>query len=172
MKTVLLLRHAKSSWDEPQLPDHLRPLAPRGKKAAPRIGSYMAEQGLQPGLVLCSPARRALDTWNLVSEQLGGVTQVDILEDLYHTSPATLLALIGELPDSIDSVLLVGHNPTFEELALSLAGEGDEEGLAEMARKYPTGALAVIDFPIERWREIQAGLGSLRVFVRPRAISP
>jgi phosphohistidine phosphatase len=132
----------------------------------------MAHQGLLPELVLCSPARRALDTWNLVSESLGSVPQVEVLEDLYHTSPGTLLALIRELSDSIDSVLLVGHNPTFEELALTLAAQGDRVGLEEMARKYPTGALAVIDFPIERWGEVQAGSGSLRVFTRPRDLRP
>ncbi|MGD2120638.1 MAG: histidine phosphatase family protein [Gemmatimonadota bacterium] len=168
---MLLLRHAKSSWEEPQLPDHLRPLAPRGKKAAPRIGSYMADEGLEPELVLCSPARRAVDTWSLVSEQFTNAPPVEILEDLYHNSPGTLLALIRELPDAVDSVLLVGHNPTFEELALSLSGGGDEEGLADMARKYPTGALAVIDFPAQRWREVDVGTGSLRLFARPKALS-
>ena len=172
MKTVLMLRHAKSSWEEPQLPDHQRPLAPRGKKAAPRIGFYMSDNGLLPDLVLCSPARRAMDTWALVSEQLGTLPEVKVLEDLYHTASGTVLALLHELPDSVNSVLLVGHNPTFEDLALSLSGTGDEESLAEMSRKYPTGALAVIEFPVEEWRKVQPGAGSLRSFIRPRTLRP
>lgn len=172
MKTLLMLRHAKSSWEEPQLSDHQRPLAPRGKKAAPRIGSYMSANGLLPDLVLCSPARRAVDTWTLVSEQLQTMPEVKLLEDLYHTGPGTILSLLHELPDSISTVLLVGHNPTFEELALSLSGSGDEESLAEMARKYPTGALAVIDISVDQWREVQPGTGSLRSFIRPRTLRP
>jgi phosphohistidine phosphatase len=111
-----------------------------------------------------------MDTWSLVAEQLDTDPQVEILEDLYHTSPGTLLALIHELPDSISSVLLVGHNPTFEDLAVSLTGAGDQEGRAEMARKYPTGALAVIDFAVERWKEVEVGSGSLRSFTRPRTL--
>jgi phosphohistidine phosphatase len=130
----------------------------------------MAENGLLPQLVLCSPARRALDTWSLVAEELAGTPQVEILEDLYHTSEGTLLALIQELPDSVSSVLLVGHNPAFEELALALAGTGDQAGRAAMARKYPTGALAVIDFAVDRWREVENGSGSLRSFVRPKTL--
>jgi phosphohistidine phosphatase len=130
----------------------------------------MAEEGLRPELVLCSPARRAADTWSLVSEQLPHKPPVKTLEDLYHTSPGTLLALIRELPDSVDSVLLVGHNPTFEDLALSLSGGGNEESLSDMARKYPTGALAVIDFPVQRWREVDVGAGSLRMFIRPKML--
>ena len=130
----------------------------------------MAADGLVPDLVLCSPARRAMDTWSLVSEQLPGFPEVRVLEDLYHTSPGTLLSLIRELDDSASSVLLVGHNPTLEELAVSLSGEGVEEGLPEIASKYPTGALAVIDFEVDRWREVQPGLGCLRAFIRPKAL--
>ncbi|MBT8396717.1 MAG: histidine phosphatase family protein [Gemmatimonadetes bacterium] len=170
LKTVLLLRHAKSSWDQPGLPDPLRPLAPRGQKAAPRIGAYMARSRILPDLVYCSTARRARATWDLVSGKLEHQTDVEVREDLYHASPGSLIELIKELPDSIGTVLLVGHNPTFEDLALALTGGGDEEGLREMAFKYPTGALAVIDFSIERWCEVRAGEGVLRTFVKPRAL--
>lgn len=168
MKTVLLLRHAKSSWDQPNLPDPLRPLAPRGRKAAPRIGAYLAEKKLIPDMVLCSTARRAEETWQLVSEHLGEEILVQMRDDLYHASPLRLLGLIQVLPRTVEVVLLIGHNPTFEDLGLTLAASGQEEGLEEMARKYPTGALAVIDFPVSDWGHIEAGGGYLRDFVRPR----
>ena len=170
MKTVLLLRHAKSSWDQLNLPDPLRPLAPRGRKAAPRIGSYMAENKLIPNMVLCSTARRAEETWQLVSDHLGDGIQVQMRDDIYHASPRRLMDLIQILPKTVDTVLLVGHNPTFEDLALTLAGSGQEEGLESMARKYPTGALAVIDFSVADWSQIRAGEGYLRDFVRPRSL--
>ena len=170
MKTVLLLRHAKSSWDQPHLSDPLRPLAPRGLKAAPLVGAYMAENGISPNRVLCSPARRAVETWDLVSEYMEDSIRVEIREDLYHASPGDLLAILQELPDTEDTVLFVGHNPTFEELALALAGAGRTESLAELGRKYPTGALAVFDFSVDAWSEIGEGTGFLRDFIRPRTL--
>ena len=170
MKTVMLLRHAKSSWDHPGLSDLLRPLAPRGMKAAPRMGEYMAEEGLVPDRVLCSPARRAVDTWALVAERLDGSPEVEIRGDLYHAVPGDLVLLLRNLPDPVSSVLLVVHNRTLEELALSLAGHGEEDSLSELSRKYPTGALAVLDFSADRWTEIEEGAGHLRAFVRPRSL--
>jgi len=130
----------------------------------------MTRADLLPDLVYCSTARRARETWELVSDQLEQPAEVQLRDDLYHASPGSLIRLIHDLPDSVDSVLLVGHNPTFEDLALVLSGEGDEEGLREMAFKYPTGALAVIDFFAETWNEVRAGEGSLRTFVKPRSL--
>jgi len=170
MKTVFLLRHAKSSWDQPTLPDPARPLSSRGRKAAPRVGAYMARNDLIPDRVLCSTARRAVETWDLVSEYLEDPIQVEIREDLYHASPGSLLAILQGLPDTEDSVLFVGHNPTFEDLALALAGAGRGESLAELGRKYPTGALAVFDFPVGAWSEVREGEGYLREFIRPRTL--
>lgn len=170
MKTVSLLRHAKSSWDQTHLPDHLRPLAPRGRKAAPRMGKYMAQNNLIPDRVLCSTAQRALETWNLVSEQIEGSVEVEVREDLYHASPESLLHLIQDLPDSEVTVLLVGHNPTMEDLAFGLAGGGDQASVLDLDRKYPTGGLAVIDFAVDSWSQIRAGIGYLRLFIRPRSL--
>lgn len=168
MKTVCLLRHAKSSWEEPHLADFLRPLAPRGRKAAPRMGAYMARSGLVPDHVLCSAARRAVDTWSLVAPFLGDNVVVETREDLYHASPEGIMAILGTLPASEESVLVVGHNPTFEELALALAGDGEEKALAALRRKYPTGALAVLEFSRGIWAGIHSGAGYLRRFVRPK----
>jgi len=170
LKTVLLLRHAKSSWDEVALPDSHRPLAPRGRRTAPRVGAHMGQHGLIPDQVLCSSAQRARETWELVSEHLGDTMPVEIRDDLYHASPGSLLTTLQTLSPSVDTVLLVGHNPTFEELALGLAGQGPEDLMADLRQKYPTGALAVIDFLVEDWDQVGWGAGYLKDFIRPRAL--
>jgi len=170
MKTVLLLRHAKSSWDQPHLEDFERPLAARGRKAAPRIGRYLAREDLIPDRVLCSAAVRAVETWELVSEALATPVPTEFLDEIYHAAPGDLLDLIRALPQAEESVLLVGHNPTFEILASRLAGSGEEEALRALAAKYPTAALAVLDFRVRKWAELGAGLGHLRGFIRPKEL--
>lgn len=171
VKTVFLLRHAKSSWDEPHLEDFQRPLAPRGRKAAKRMGRYMAQEGLIPERALCSGARRAVETWERVMGALGEQVHTEFQEEIYRASPDVLLRKIRSLPDEEDSVLLVGHNPTFESLALRLAGSGKEEAVLEMSSKYPTGALAILDFGVRRWAELEEGDGNLRDFVRPSQLA-
>ncbi len=170
MKTLLLLRHAKSSWDEPLLEDFRRPLAPRGRKAATRMGRFMGREGLIPQRVLCSGAVRATETLELLSEGMDRDLPTQIRDDIYHASPGSLLELIRSLPDHEDPVLLIGHNPTFEDLARQLVGSGDPEALRDLASKYPTGALAVLDFRIGHWADLEAGEGDLRAFVRPKAV--
>lgn len=170
MKTVLLLRHAKSSWDAPATPDFLRPLAPRGRKAAPRMATYMARAGLVPDRVLCSSARRAVETWELVAPALGEKVQVTVTEELYHASPARLLEMIRARPSDESMVLLIGHNPSFEDLALSLAGAGDSKALEALDRKYPTAALAVLEFDVGDWTGIREGGGYLKSLVLPKRL--
>ena len=113
-----------------------------------------------------------METWDLVSEYMDASIQVEIRADLYHASPGSLLVILQELPARENAVLLVGHNPTFEELALALAGTGRQESLAELDRKYPTGALAVFDFSVDNWSDVREGRGHLREFVRPRTLKP
>lgn len=132
----------------------------------------MAETDLAPDLVLCSSARRAQETWKLASDQIGALCQVEILEDLYHASVQSLISLLQELPDTVDRVLMVGHNPTFEDLAMTLVGSGEGDAEREMERKFPTGALAVIEFPDGAWSEIERGTGHLRDFVKPSSLRP
>lgn len=130
----------------------------------------MAESGWIPDRVLCSSARRAMETWELVARELGSFVRTETTRDLYHASSSSILDLLRDLPDDEDSVLLVGHNPTFEDLALSLAGSGNQEALAEVSRKYPTGALAIVDLPVDSWAHVRGGEGSLRDFVKPRSL--
>ncbi len=170
VKTVLLLRHAKSSWDNPRLTDFERPLAPRGRKAAPRMGRFMFRNGLVPDRVLCSGARRAVETLELASETWEESVQREIRDEIYHGSTGSLLEMIHGLPPEETSVLLVGHNPTFEDFAHLLAGSGEELALHELGLKYPTGALAILDFDIDDWEEVGAGRGFLRGFIRPRTL--
>jgi phosphohistidine phosphatase len=170
LKTIFLLRHAKSSWDEPHLEDYQRPLAPRGISAAPRMGRYMLREGLIPQRVLCSGARRARESWELVSGPLEGNIPVEYIPAIYHGSSVTVKEMIQRLPDGETSVLFVGHNPTFHHLALLLAGSGNEAALRQLQFKYPTGALAILDFEVDMWSRIRDGTGYLRDFIRPKAL--
>jgi phosphohistidine phosphatase len=128
----------------------------------------MVQRALVPDLVLCSAALRAVETWQAVSAVLGRDVEVDVREDIYHAGPGEILDTIRALPGEVGSVLLVGHNPAFEDLALALAGNGEDEALKELERKYPTGALAVLDFQAQDWDEVREGAGWLRAFIRPK----
>jgi len=163
------LRHAKSSWDDPGLADRERPLARRGVKATARLREHLRRSGIAPDLVLCSPAARAVETWERVRDGLAGDMRVEIEAELYAASADQLLARLGRLPESAGSVLVIGHNPGIGELAEGLAGEGDEEALEQMRRKYPTGGLATLS--VDRpWRELDWGTATLEAFVVPRQL--
>ena len=171
MRTLYLLRHAKSDWGDPGLGDFDRPLAPRGKRAAPAIAAWMNANGCVPRFVLCSSARRAAETWALVSDVLDDAPEIEMTEDLYHASPQRLLALARGLPDRHLSAMMIGHNPGFHLLASALAGEGPDDLLHGLATSYPTGALAGIDFDAASWADIAPDSGRLACFVRPRALA-
>lgn len=168
MRKLFLLRHAKSSWDDPAAEDFDRPLNGRGRKDAKRMGRYMAEQGLRPGMALVSGAARTRATWELIEPHLEGVP-VAIEAELYEAGKARLLTRLRQLDEHMDSVLLIGHNPGIGRLAEVLADHhGDPALLAALGEKFPTGALAVIDLDIAHWGELEAGRGRLAAFIRPR----
>jgi phosphohistidine phosphatase len=170
VKVLYLLRHAKSSWDDPALADHERPLAPRGRRAAARIAKHLNREGIRPALILCSSSRRTRQTLEPVVAALPDVpTQVEA--DLYGAGDGSLLRRLHRIPDKADSVLLVGHNPGIQDLALALAGRGDAETLARLWAKMPTGALATIATPVTRWRDLRPRGGELVAFVVPRELS-
>jgi phosphohistidine phosphatase len=168
MKRLYLLRHAKSDWADPDRIDAERPLSPRGRRAAPTLGRYMRRERLIPGLVLASTARRAEETWDLLSESLKSHVPIEASHKLYLASPARLLKAIQGVDDRIGSVIIVGHNPGLQALALELAGSGEANARARITAKYPTGGLAVFDFAVERWADVAAGGGELERFVVPR----
>lgn len=167
MRRLILLRHAKSDWPE-GIADPERPLAPRGRAAAPRIGGYIADEQLVPDRVLVSPARRTRETWELVCARLPAVKVVASEPRIYDASATRLLSVIREQPRDAHTLMLVGHNPGLEDLAGLLAGGGSSAYLAKMSEKFPTGALAVIDLPVDDWNTVAPGIGRLDRFVTPR----
>lgn len=168
MKLVHLLRHAKSSRDDPALPDHDRPLTGRGRNAADRVGRRMRERGLAPDLVLCSTARRAADTLAIARSAADAGWPVERDRGLYLVGAPALLDRLRRVPDAVGSVLLVGHNPDLHDLARALAASGDREALADLERKFPTAALASIELDVASWREVAPGSGRLVGYDAPR----
>jgi phosphohistidine phosphatase len=169
VRRLYVLRHAKSSWADPDLPDRLRPLAGRGRKAVRALERHMRATGIAPGLVLCSPAARAVQTWEGVASGLPAGTAVDLDDALYGASADGLLRRLRRLPPDVDSVLVVGHNPGLEDLTRSLVGHGDPGLRRRLETKFPTGALATLDAP-GAWHDLRWGTSTLVAFVVPREL--
>ncbi len=170
MLMLSLLRHAKSSWDEP-LDDFERPLAKRGIKAASDMGAYLAGESLRPDLVLCSGAVRTRATLALVFSALGPPAPEVIHDDaLYLAMPSLLLGRVRRIEGRASHTLIIGHNPGLHGLALDLVGEGEGEDITALATKFPTAALAVITFEVARWSAVKPGGGRLARFVTPRRL--
>ena len=171
MLTLTLLRHAKSSWDDDRLDDFDRPLAPRGLKAAPRIGQALAKLGPPVDLILCSTAKRTRQTLDLVLREFADVKpKVQYDDALYHGLPESLLECIVRQAGRARHVLLIGHNPGLEILALRLTGKGSGRDIAAMTAKFPTAAVAQFTFACSTWAEIEPGSGTLRHFLTPRTL--
>ena len=168
MRRLMLLRHAKSAHPAGGS-DIDRPLAPRGREAAPRIGAYLRDEGLFPDLVLVSSARRTRETWDLVRPALGDVAAR--LEPRIYEAPADrLLAVVREVEPDVRALLMIGHNPGFADLARWLVGDGDRHASTRLSRKYPTAGLAVIDFPVDSWARVDGRAGRLDRFVTPKTL--
>ena len=167
MKRLYLLRHAKSSWGDPGLDDSERPLAPRGHRAAPLVGAHMVRQGYRPALALCSPARRARETWSHVRGMLDGEIAEDIRSEVYLASPLELLFLVRAIENRHASAIVIGHNPGMAEFAHELAGGLTGAEKADIIGKFPTGALAVFDLAADGWQDLAADRSRLFEFVRP-----
>ncbi len=168
LKRLLLWRHAKSSWDHPGLADHDRPLAERGRLAAPRMAAWMLAQGLLPERVLCSTACRTRQTWAALAEASPRPLDVAFDRALYMAEAGQLLDRLRGLDAGLASVMLIGHNPGLEDLARRLAGGGDALSLGRLRLKYPTAALAELALDIPAWSALDDGGGQLLRFVRPR----
>lgn len=170
MRRLMLLRHAKSDWSLAGQTDHVRDLAPRGRKAAPLMGRYMTEHGFIPDHAIVSTATRTRETWRLVADALPIRPSVTFEDRIYEASPGNILATIAQAPAAAQSLLVIGHNPGFHETANLLIGSGDRRMRKNLLDKFPTAALAVIDFDIDDWPAIRRGNGRLACFVTPRAI--
>ena len=161
-RRLLLLRHAKSSWDDPTLADHDRPLAPRGRKAAKRVRRHLRREEVGVSLVLCSSARRARETLDLVAP--GGRTEIE--PELYGASAGQLLERLRRVPDEAGTVMLIGHNPAMQDLLVSLLAEPGD--LA--TEKFPTGALATLAIS-GSWPSLATGRAELTALVVPRELA-
>jgi phosphohistidine phosphatase len=169
-KRLILLRHAKSAWDNPGLADFDRPLSSRGRKVGPIVGAYLGRRGLVPELVLTSSAKRAVETLDLVSAGWQTMPTVRKLKSLYLAMPREMLRRVQAVGNEPDCVMLVGHNPGIADLANWLCSQGKAEQRASLARKFPTGAVAVIEFDVEDWAEVEAETGHLIDFATPKQI--
>ncbi len=171
MKTLTLLRHAKSSWDDTVERDFDRPVNGRGRRAAARIGRWIKDEGLAFDHVAASPAVRVRQTLEGVEDGYGEALKPLWDTRIYLSSAATLLLLVQQFSDARDDALLVGHNPGCEDLLMMLVPPGgDLRGEAEI--KYPTATLARIEMDIDRWAQAEENLGRLVKFIRPRDLDP
>lgn len=169
-KRLILLRHAKSAWDNPSLADLDRPLSSRGRKAAPLVGAYLARRRMVPGLVLASSAKRAVETLELVCAGWQVKPTVRKLKSLYLATPREMLRRVQAVGREPDCVMLIGHNPGIADLASWLCSHGKAEHRANLGRKFPTGAVAVIDFDVNDWADVDAQTGHLIDLATPKQI--
>ncbi|ODP38987.1 SixA phosphatase family protein [Sphingomonas turrisvirgatae] len=173
MKTLTLLRHAKSSWDDPVSRDFDRPLNARGRKAAVTVGRHMRSERLSFDHVVASPAVRIVETVEEIEAGYGSALAPAWDRRVYLASASSLLDVVHELPAGADSALLIGHNPGLEDLILLLIPDRSGDVLRDsVEEKFPTAALAVMTFDVESWDEVSADGGILVSFTRPRDLDP
>ena len=168
-RQLFVLRHAKSSWDDPALDDHERPLAPRGRRAVKLLADHVRAEHIEPTQVLCSSARRTRETYDGVAP--GGELLIE--PGLYGASSEDLIERLRQVPESTRSVMVIGHNPALQTLVLRLvegnAAKSDGPYLADVQRKFPTGALATLSFDCA-WSQLTSGRARLAGFVRPKSL--
>jgi phosphohistidine phosphatase len=170
MKRLAILRHAKSSWDDPGLDDSDRPLNERGWKAARRIGRELTKRGLKFDLVLSSTAARTRETIDGVQEKYDFAAPIEFEPQLYGASETALLEIVRALDEKVKAPLIVGHNPGLEQLVAGLT-RNDSEGLRQrVAGKFPTAALAILELPAKRWEEVEPASGEVVELILPREL--
>lgn len=167
IRTLLLLRHAKSSWDDPAVDDFDRPLNARGRRAAQAIARELAQAAVEPEVILCSSARRTRETLDAVLPGLRRDHAVHVERRLYLADAGVLQVAVRELPAKADCALVIGHNPGLHDFADALCGAGDAAMRQRLSEKFPTGALATIEIA-GPWARVAAGAGRLVGFVVPR----
>ncbi|NQV73913.1 histidine phosphatase family protein [bacterium] len=162
MKTLCLLRHAKSDWDASYGADHERPLNERGKRAAKSMGSFLKQEIVQPEIILSSTAKRTKETLSLLMKHAGWNASVTYLTDLYLCSRADIIKQLSHLDDKVESALVVGHQPTTGDFASWLLGGSQVD--------VPTGTFMMFSIPISSWRELKAAQASMKLYVTPRQL--
>lgn len=170
MKTIILMRHGKSSWKHHTLDDHDRPLKKRGRRAAATMARWLAGRGLHADKVLCSSSRRTRETLQRMVKTVPGLPEPEILPALYEAPPAALLGELRRLPDECGSVLLIGHQPGLGELLRLLAERVRNPEDRRVFEKFPTAAAAVLEADIASWHELAPGTAELTIFAAPREV--
>ena len=170
MKKVILLRHAKSSWEDPQLDDHDRPLNGRGKAAAPVIAEWLTERSHKPDLVLCSSSTRTKQTVSGMRRVMSDLPEPEVERELYHASPAALRERLSNLPEDCDTVLLVGHQPGLGALTRKLANGAETRRCKRAYEHFPTGAAAVLEVDVDDWSEVEFSSARFVDFAKPREL--
>lgn len=168
MLRLLLLRHAKSSWNDMSVPDFDRDLNSRGRAAAPLVAQHMRKAALTPERILCSSALRTRETLAAMLPYLAGDLDIHMARALYDTDADSVLDIIRDHGGDAATLLVIGHNPATQDLTLALAGSGDGALITEVGEKFPTAGLAVLDFDIADWSALAPGSGRLTAFLRPR----
>jgi phosphohistidine phosphatase len=163
-RSIVLLRHSKADW--PDVADHERPLADRGRQEAPASGEWLAAHGITPQLALCSTAVRTRETWKLAAPRLPERPRTVYEERLYDASAGQIIAVVNDVPDEVRDLLVVGHNPGIQAVADVLAGAGEGDALTRMSRGFPTSAIAVLRFT-GPWKSVEPGVGTLADFWAP-----
>ncbi|SEN90344.1 phosphohistidine phosphatase [Gemmobacter aquatilis] len=164
-KRLILTRHAKSSWDDPLMTDHDRPLNARGTAAATDLGKWLASRGYVPDQVLCSDALRTRKTWEGIAPALPGTPALDLKPALYHAGPDVMLAVLRHATG--DTVMMIGHNPGIAEFANRIVARAP---LSPDFQRYPTGATLVVDFGIDTWDAVTWASGAVDDFIIPREV--
>ncbi|MEM9010842.1 MAG: histidine phosphatase family protein [Pseudomonadota bacterium] len=170
MKRIVLLRHAKSSWSDPEMADIERPLNQRGRLTAPMMGAWLADQQIDLDHVVISPARRSRETWERMSRVMERTPKPSVQKALYMADPDTMLKILRAAPKKADTVLIVGHQPGLSAFARKLANGSVPGGPKRAFTKFPTGAAAVIDIDAEDWAEADYGGGEFRTFACPKEL--
>ena len=168
LKTLYVLRHAKSTWADPALPDHDRPLSMRGVRACTSLARHLRHQGVRLDVVLCSSARRAQETLDHISGALGDDPQVLVEDELYGAGVETLISRLRRLDKAVTSAMVIGHNPALQALVIALSGDGDDVALASVRHKFATGSLATLSIPGRTWSRLGPSVANLDGCFVPR----
>ncbi|RDV05171.1 SixA phosphatase family protein [Undibacter mobilis] len=170
MRRLLILRHAKTEPGEIGKDDRNRALVDRGRRDAGQIGAYMTSHALGPDRVVLSPARRVQETWKHLTETLRPAPGATTDERVYEATIHDIFGIVGETPESVRTMMVVGHNPSLHEAALTLIASGDIEARERLRENLPTAGLIVIDFAFDNWRKLHPQSGRLERFITPKSI--
>jgi len=170
MRTLIFLRHAKSSWALPGVDDFDRPLNDRGNKAAPQMGNWLASENITPDVIVCSSAKRTRETLAHIEPVFTQEVATIFEPDLYLASHDMLFDCAAKLDDAYETAMLLAHNPGLHDAALSALTAASRRESGEMRSRFPTCACAIISFPIDRWSEITTDIGELNAYMTPKGL--